>query len=230
MPCQLHIQDLGKLAYEPALAKQREVQNYVIEHRHSNSPSPFHLLLVEHEPAVITISRRAGSKEHLIASQQQLAQAGVQVSDTDRGGDITYHGLGQLVGYPICDLNALSLRLHGYMRFLESTIIESLDYFGIEGQRDERATGVWVGDAKICAMGVRVSRWVSMHGFALNVSPNMDHYNFIIPCGLAGSSVISMKQILGEKCPSMEETKKIVSDKFKQAIAAQAQVQKEPHQ
>ena len=146
MLCQLEIQDLGKMAYEPVLEKQREIQQNVIDCRNGHSPSPLHLLLVEHDPPVITISRRSTAREHLLATQQQLKSSGVLVCETDRGGDITYHGVGQLVGYPIFDLNVLSLRLHGYMRFLESIMIEVLDHFGIEGHRDECGTGVWVGN------------------------------------------------------------------------------------
>ncbi len=114
------------------------------------------------------------------------------------------------------------------MRFLESVIIDVLAEYGIEGHRDKSATGVWVSEAKICAMGVRVSRWVSMHGFALNVNPNMNHFNLIVPCGLAGRRVTSMQEILGEKCPSMSEIKRVVTEKFQRAINRQAQVQQEP--
>jgi lipoyl(octanoyl) transferase len=229
MSCQLEIQDLGKIAYEPALKIQQELQNQVVNQRNSES-SIFHLLLLEHDPPVITISKRPSSSEHLLATNQQLLEAGIQVCPTNRGGDITYHGEGQLVGYPICDLNALSLRLHGYMRFLESIIINSLAEYGIESGRDECATGVWVGDAKICAMGVRVSRWVSMHGFALNVNPNMEHFDYIVPCGLKDRKVTSIQEILGDKSPSMSEVKQVVTEKFSSAITHQAQVLKEPHQ
>ena len=226
MFCQPKIQDLGKIAYEMALEKQRALQKYVIDQRNV-SPSPFHLLILEHEPPVITMSKRPGVTKHLVVSRQQVQEAGVEICLTDRGGDITYHGLGQLVCYPICDLNELSLRIHSYMRFLESIVIEVLEVYGIEGKRDNCATGVWVGDAKICAMGVRVSRWVSMHGFALNVDPNMDHFNFIVPCGIAGSSVTSMREILGNGCPSMPEIKQVVSEKFLKAISRQVQAQQE---
>ncbi len=227
MRCELNIQDLGKIAYEVAFEKQLALQKQVADCR-ASAPVSFHLLLLEHDPAVITVSKRPEAREHLLASTQQLADAGVVVCETNRGGDITYHGPGQLVGYPILDLNELSLRIHGYMRFLESTIIDVLQEYGIEAQRDACATGVWVGGAKICAMGVRVSRWVSMHGFALNVDPNMEHFDLIVPCGLAGRKVTSMRELLGEKCPSLLEVKKIVATKFAEAISLQAQVQQEP--
>ena len=229
-PCQLQIQDLGKIAYEQALKVQRTVQRSVIEQRGCENAQPFHLLLLEHDPPVITISKRKGVQQHLLASEQQLDEAGVTVCNTDRGGDITYHGPDQLVGYSICDLNALSLRLHGYMRFLESCIIDVLGQFDIDAHRDDCATGVWVGDSKICAMGVRISRWVSMHGFAINVAPNLSHFDLIVPCGLAGRTVTSMSQLLGDNCPSMDEVKSVVSKTFEGAIERQAQVQQAPRQ
>ncbi len=230
MSCQLQIQDLGKIAYEPALQLQREIHQIVRDARGSDHPSSFHMLLVEHDPPVITLSKRSSSKEHLIATEAQLEAAGVSICQTDRGGDITYHGLGQLVGYPICDLNALHLRVHGYMRFLESCIIKVLSRFDINGHRVDSATGVWVGDAKICAMGVRVSRWISMHGFALNVAPDLSHFDLIVPCGLEGRSITSMSKLLGEACPTMGEVRVAVGEVFTNAIANQAQVQKESQQ
>lgn len=229
-PCQLQIQDLGKIAYEPALEVQRTVQRSVIDQRGSETAELFHLLLLEHEPPVITMSKRQGVQQNLLATEKQLGDAGVTVCNTDRGGDITYHGPGQLVGYSICDLNALSLRLHGYMRFLESCIIDVLGQFDISAKRDECATGVWVGDSKICAMGVRVSRWVSMHGFAINVAPNLSHFDLIVPCGLAGRTVTSMSQLLGDSCPNMDEVKSVVGKTFEIAIDRQAQVQQAPRQ
>ena len=230
MSCTLNISDLGILPYEEALLLQRNTHQTVVDGRNSPTPSPFHLLLLEHDPPIITLSKRPTAGEHLLATPEQLIKAGVVICRTDRGGDITYHGLGQLVGYPICDLNELSLRIHGYMRFLEQCIIEVLAEFNICGARDECATGVWVDGSKICAMGVRVSKWVSMHGFALNVTTNLDHFDLIVPCGLAGRSVTSMQKILGDACPPMETVKRVVSEKFLVAIALQAQVQKEPHQ
>ncbi len=142
----------------------------------------------------------------------------MEVRETDRGGDITFHGPGQLVGYPILDLNELDLKMHGYLRFLEQVVIEILRRFGIDAGRDECATGVWVADAKICAMGIRVSRWVSMHGFALNVDPDMACFDLIVPCGLAGRSVTSMRALLGDECPSMEAVKAVAAEVFEQEL------------
>jgi lipoyl(octanoyl) transferase len=223
MSCTLQISDLGSVPYEEALELQRQTHREIVEMRTNGSFSPSRLLLLEHDPPVITQSKRPRGGEHLLATAEQLAESGVQLCKTDRGGDITYHGPGQLVGYPICDLNALSLRIHGYMRFLEECIIDALAKFDIKGERDECATGVWVDGSKICAMGVRVSKWVSMHGFALNVTTNLNHFDFIVPCGLAGRSVTSMKEIIGAQCPSMDEVKQVVSDVFTTAVSEQSQ-------
>jgi lipoyl(octanoyl) transferase len=231
-PVNLVVRDLGRMAYAEAFALQKSLQAEVIarrlatNHDEGGDGSLGYLLLVEHEPPVITVSGRKGARENLIATPAQLTQAGIEVAETDRGGDITYHGPGQLVAYPILDLNLMGLRLHGYMRFLEQVVIDTLALFGIEGVRDEGATGVWVtkahgsrsagfgsGSAKICAMGVRISRWVSMHGLALNVATNLDHFKLIVPCGLA-RPVTSMQRELGEKCPPMDEVKGALAAQF----------------
>lgn len=213
----LRIIDLGRMAYEPAYRLQCDHLEEVLAGRDVHAPDSPHfgrVLLVEHDP-VITVSRRGEKTEHLIATPQMLSDAGVAVAATDRGGDITYHGPGQLVVYPILDLNTLNLGIHEYMRLLESTVIDCCADFGVAAQRDAAATGVWVprrGDsasapAKICAMGVRVRRWVSMHGLALNVTTNLDHFRLIVPCGLTGRSVTSLQHELGTACPSMDTVK-----------------------
>lgn len=238
---ELLVRDLGRIDYAGAYDLQRRLQAEVIAARdHDSGASRMHLLLLEHDPAVITVSRRRGARAHLVATPRQLAAAGVEVAETDRGGDITYHGPGQLVAYAILDLNVLALRLHGYMRLLEQAVIDVLEHFGIRGTRDETATGVWVDSSsgpehprgqetagvqpgcggKICALGVRVSRWVSMHGLALNVTTNLDHFDLIVPCGLAGRSVTSMERELDSNCPSMEEVKHVLGSTFAQALCA----------
>ncbi len=239
-PQNLIVRDLGRISYGDAYALQKELQREVTAWRdgdHGGEARAGYLLLVEHDPAVITISRRKAARGNLTANPEQLAAAGVEVAETDRGGDITYHGPGQLVAYPILDLNVLGLRLHGYMRFLEQIVIDSLDQFGIEGHRDQGATGVWVDAkerleddsrdlptedtlAKICAMGVRITRWVSMHGLALNVMTNLDHFDLIVPCGLTGRGVTSMQELLGESCPSMDEVKRVITERFERMIPA----------
>jgi len=195
------------------------------------------VLLLEHDPAVITVSRRPDARAHLVATNEQLAANGVVVEETDRGGDITYHGPGQLIAYPIIDLNRAGLNLHGYMRLLESVVIDVCREFGVEAHRDSCATGVWVGGeaeqkmpdgicakgsggsgAKICAMGVRVRRWVTMHGIGFNVRTNLDHFGLIVPCGLAGRPVTSLEKELGDGCPTMDEVKRAVGESLDRAI------------
>lgn len=203
--------DLGSMSYEQAWAIQNEHVARVIEAR----TEPYRaagtrevILFVEHDP-VITISKRAGARDHLVATDAMLADHGVAIAQTDRGGDITYHGPGQIVCYPILDLTARSLRLHAYLRLLEEAVIATIGAFGVQGGREAKATGVWVPGAgpspasKIAAMGVRVRRWVTLHGLALNVTTNLAHFDLIVPCGLAGRTVTSLHERLGSGCPSM---------------------------
>lgn len=214
--------DLGSMPYGEAFDAQRKWHEHVLQQREQGPEAPDlgALLLVEHDPPVITISRRPGVGEHLIATPEQLAQAGVTVEPTDRGGDITYHGPGQLVVYPILDLQRLGQNLHAYMRMLETIVIGVCERFGVAGRRDESATGVWVDGAKVCAMGVRVRRWVTMHGLALNVDPEMRHFDLIVPCGLAGRSVTSLRALLGEKTPGMGEVKRAMVEAFEAELAS----------
>lgn len=203
----LSVTDLGRLAYEPAFREQTLAHERVLAARGSGAPVAGELLLVEHDP-VVTISNRASAESNLLASPELLAKSGVAVARTDRGGDITYHGPGQLVAYPILDLNVLNLGLHDYMRLLEETVIAVCSEFGVETTRDPGATGVWtVRDgkphAKIAAMGVRVRKWISMHGLAINVSTNLEHFRLIVPCGLVGRPVTSLRQELGDSSPGM---------------------------
>lgn len=220
--------DLGRMAYEPAYAAQLERVERVMAAREAPDDQRENagaVLLLEHDPPVITVSRRASGGEHLLASGDALAAMGVEVCATDRGGDITYHGPGQLVGYAILDLNLLGLRLHDYMRLLEDAVIRVCARFGVAAVRDERATGVWVPDAtgaphrKICAMGVRVKRWVSLHGLALNVTTNLDHFGLIVPCGLPGRPVTSLRAELGDRAPGMPEVKAALAEELDALLA-----------
>lgn len=219
-PATLQVHALRAVPYGEAFDHQRRLQAEVIAGRERGDRG-MHVLLVEHDPPVITVSRRRGARDHLIATEEQLARSGVTVAETDRGGDITYHGPGQLVVYPIIDLNVFGLRLHGYMRRLEQTVIDTLAAFGVDGERDADATGVWLhrerpdGGAKIAAMGVRVSRWVTMHGLALNVAPNLGHFDLIVPCGLAGRPVTSLQRELGEAAPAID----VVADHLVRSFA-----------
>lgn len=159
------------------------------------------LLLLEHEP-VITLGRRADAA-HILVDEATLARAGIEVVSIERGGDVTYHGPGQLVGYPIVDLAELRLGPSDYMHALEDAVIAAMADWGIATGRRQGRVGVWVGDNKICALGVRVSKRVTYHGFALNVDPNMDHWRMIVPCGIRDGFVTSMAAELG-KVPTMD--------------------------
>lgn len=161
------------------------------------------LLLLEHVPPVITLGR-AARREHLLVSEDCLAQMGIQLVDTDRGGDITYHGPGQLVGYPIIDLRQHGRDVHRYLRKLEEALIVALQSFDLHTHRQEGLTGVWLGDGKIAAIGVKVSHWITMHGFALNVCPNLDHFDLIVPCGITDKGVTSLQREL-EREVSVQE-------------------------
>lgn len=218
--------DLGTMPYDQADAIQREHVQRVIEARDAAGGSGEVILLVEHEP-VITVSKRAGASSHLLARADELDRLGVVVSPTDRGGDITYHGPGQIVCYPILDLTARNLRLHAYMRLLEEAVIRTIAGFGIHGTREDGITGVWVpmpgaSASKIAAMGVRVRRWVSLHGLALNVTTNLSHFDLIVPCGLAGRTVTSMGHLLGESCPPIDRVKQELASELIDQLAAHA--------
>ncbi|MCC7408077.1 MAG: lipoyl(octanoyl) transferase LipB [Phycisphaeraceae bacterium] len=208
------------MRYERAVALQREVHEEVV------GGGAMRVIVCEHEP-VITVSQRKGAREHVVAGAGELERMGIEVCETDRGGDVTYHGPGQLVVYPIVRLNELGLNVGRYVRLLEEAVIGALGGWGTEGVRDERDRGVWVtagtpsegreergerreegSTAKICAIGVRVSRGVTMHGLALNVEPKMEHFGAIVPCGLVGRGVTSMKRVLGERCPGRGEVKR----------------------
>lgn len=207
----LRVIDLGTLAYGPAWERQLSVHDELL-----NDPeSPPTLLLVEHTP-VITVSQRKAAPNHLLASAAHLASMGIETHPTDRGGDITYHGPGQLVAYPILRLATYRLNVGRYMRLLENIVIHTLAAFDIAAHIDPANTGVWVQRdaiqpaAKICAMGVRVKRNITLHGLALNVTTNLDHFATIVPCGLSGRSVTSMHQVLekqGRTTPAMQQVK-----------------------
>jgi len=169
------------------------------------------LILLEHEP-VITLGRRADDA-HILASPEALETEGVQVCRTERGGDVTYHGPGQLVGYPIIDISSYGLGASDYMHRLEDVVAAALADFGIQTHKREGIIGVWVGENKIAALGVRIKRGVTFHGFALNVKPNMLHWSFIIPCGITDGGVTSVALEL-EHAPTMAEMRARVSDHF----------------
>lgn len=201
---QIIVQDLGHRSYQEVWNLQKEMQTKRIKGDIEDT-----LLIVEHEP-VYTLGKNA-DENHLLQSRDES----VGVFQIERGGDITFHGPGQLVGYPILDLSNYKKSISWYMRTLEQLTIDVLDEFGITANRIEGLTGVWVGDEKIAAQGVRISRWVTMHGFALNVNPDLSFYDGIIPCGIFDHGVTSMEQLLGEK-QDMRKVKQVVLKKFNQ--------------
>jgi lipoyl(octanoyl) transferase len=189
----LHVRWLGSIDYAAAWEMQRELMR-----QRREGAIPDTLLLLEHRPPVITLGR-ASHAEHLLVPPENLLQMGIQLVETDRGGDITYHGPGQLVGYPILDLREHGRDVHLYLRRLEEAIIIALRHFGIEAHRKQGLTGVWVGDEKIAAMGIKVTHWVTMHGFALNVQPNLSHFGLIVPCGIHDKGVTSIQSLLARE-------------------------------
>ena len=198
-----NIIDLGLSEFKDTWNLQKELQEKRILGEIEDQ-----LILVEH-PAVYTLGKNA-SKEHILKRKK-----GISVIQTDRGGNITFHGPGQLVGYPILDLNLYKRSITWYMRELEQLMIDVLKEYGIEGSTKKGLTGTWVNDHKIAALGVRISRWVTMHGFSLNISPDLSYYQDIIPCGIQEYGVTSMATIMGEEVPSMDEVKIKMVDYFK---------------
>ena len=180
------------MPYPDALAIQRAL----VEERRANRVGDL-LLLVEH-PHVLTLGVRGdGGRAHILANDEALASRGVEVHETGRGGDITYHGPGQIVGYPILDLKPDRCDVHRYVRDIEEVLIRTAADYGIEARRVEGLTGVWVGRDKLAAIGVRIARWITSHGFALNVTTDLEYFELIVPCGIADRGVTSLARILG---------------------------------
>ena len=200
--------DLGQMSYSESLKIQEGYFNAIIELKRSNRkmetsiPTDNYLLWVEHPP-VFTLGK-SGKMEHLLLNQQTLVNKGIEFYKTNRGGDITFHGPGQLVVYPILDLDNFFTDIHKYLRFLEEAVIGTLKEYGLKTKRSPGETGVWldVGTPfarKICAMGVRASRWVTMHGLALNLNIDLGYFDHIVPCGIKGKGVTSLAKELGKE-------------------------------
>ncbi len=207
---EVEFQNLGLISYKEAWDYQHELFNAIITQKlqrnsttNNKQQTTNYLLFCEHPP-VITLGK-SGKDQNLLMSESWLNQQGIEFYRVNRGGDITYHGPGQVVGYPILDLDNFFTDIHKYLRLLEEMVILTLDEFGIKGERLPKATGVWLNAdnparaRKICAMGIRTSRWVTMHGFALNVNTDLAHFNFIVPCGINDKQVTSMQKELGTK-------------------------------
>jgi len=221
-PGVVEIIDAGTLPYKEAWDLQTSLHSMLVENKRAGYPHRQHhyFMLCEHPP-VFTLGK-SGSENHLKLSETERADKPFEYFKINRGGDITYHGPGQLVGYPILDLDLIFTDVHRYVRNLEQVIINVLQGYSIQAFRSDRNTGVWVEDpqvpgniSKICAIGVHLSRWVTMHGFAFNVNTNLSHFDYIVPCGIADpdKSVCSLSSLLG-KTLDLQEVKQQVSHEF----------------
>ncbi|MGV9004512.1 lipoyl(octanoyl) transferase LipB [Flavobacterium sp.] len=226
---EIQLQDLGIKDYKDTWDYQevlfKEIVDLKIKNRReeTNLPTPNYFLFVEH-PHVYTLGK-SGDLTNLLLSEKQLEEKGATFYKINRGGDITYHGPGQIVGYPIVDLENFFTDIHKYLRFLEEVIILTLAEYNIIGKRSEGETGVWldVGTPfarKICAMGVRASRWVTMHGFAFNVNANLGYFDNIIPCGIKGKAVTTLNNELGVTKVDEEEVKEKIKKHFQNLFEA----------
>ena len=204
----IQVRRLGRVAYADAL----DLQKQLVEQRKAGA-IPDQLLLLEHPPVITLGVKTRKDRSHIIAAPHELERQGVQVFESGRGGDVTYHGPGQLVGYPILDLQPDRQDVHRYVRDLEEVLIRAAGTFGIDSNRSPGLTGTWVGDRKLAAIGVRIARWVTSHGFALNVSTNLAHFDLIVPCGIADKGVTSIAE-LSQVPVAMTEVEDVVVDAF----------------
>jgi lipoyl(octanoyl) transferase len=219
--------------YRPAWSLQRRLQERLIADKRADDPEgiPHIFLLVEHPP-VFTLGK-SGDEQNLLASEEELARRGASFVQIDRGGDITYHGPGQIVGYPILDLDAFYTDIHRYLRELEEMIIQVCADFGVSGRRVENRTGVWIGpddrgpERKICAMGIRCSRWVTMHGFAFNVRPDLADFDMIVPCGIDDRGVTSLEKETGSRVRMNEAEERIIQH-FADVFGAETRILNQP--
>jgi lipoyl(octanoyl) transferase len=192
----IQVRRLGTVGYAEALALQRAL---VEERRAERIPDL--LLLLQHPPVITLGVKGDGGRSHIVASAERLAAAAISVHETGRGGDVTYHGPGQIVGYPIIDLRPDRCDVHRYVRDVEEVMIRACADYGVTAGRIGGLTGAWVGDDKIGAIGVRISRWITSHGFAFNAATNLAHFQLIVPCGIADHGVTSLEKATGRRIP-----------------------------
>ena len=202
---ELEVRRLGIVPYADALALQRAL----VEERRANRV-PDLLILLQHPPVITVGVRGDGGRSHIIADTDRLAALGVAVSETGRGGDVTYHGPGQIVGYPILDLRPDRCDVHRYVRDVEEVMIRTCVDYGVPAGRITGLTGAWVGREKIGAIGVRISRWITSHGFAFNVSTDLTYFDLIVPCGIADRGVTSLQSVLGRSVNTAEVEESLV--------------------
>ncbi len=195
----LEIRRFGIVPYGEALALQRDL----VEARRADRV-PDLLLLLQHPPVITVGVKRDGGRANIVASEAHLATLGIEIHETGRGGDVTYHGPGQIVGYPILDLRPDRCDVHRYVRDVEDVMIRVCADYGIEATRIAGLTGTWVGAEKIGAIGIRISRWITSHGFAFNVKTNLDHFRLIVPCGIGDRGVTSLDRLLGRDVDLLE--------------------------
>ena len=227
MQQKVYFEDLGVKSYQPTwdyqeslLAKNTQIKSIAREKGEDvlQTSTEHRFLMVEHPP-VFTLGKN-GKREHVLVSEEQLEKLGIEFFHINRGGDITYHGLQQIVGYPIMDLDKFKTDLGWYLRSLEQVIIDTIAEYGLKGERSAGETGVWLEPEnpfmarKICAMGIKCSRMITMHGFALNVNTDLSHFEYIVPCGIQGKTVTSLEKELGKKLDYQE-----VKDKIKKHFA-----------
>jgi len=195
---------LGLVGYREAYHLQRKLLRQRFDGEIKDT-----ILLLEHPPT-ITIGK-SGSLENVLVSQEQLAREGISLFFTDRGGDVTYHGPGQLVAYPIIDLRNRGRDIHRYVHDLEEVVIRTLSDFSIEARRDEGHAGVWVKEEEIAAIGLSIKRWITMHGIALNVNPNLAHFSLINPCGFSDRRATSISRLLSQDIPMEEVMQRLIA-------------------
>lgn len=223
----VRIKQLAVISRQPAGNPELPTPNCQPATEFRQLQTEHHLLFVEHPP-VYTLGK-SGNLENVLLSEENLKARGIDFFRTNRGGDITFHGPQQIVGYPILDLERFYTDIGKYLRNIEEVIIQTLAEYGIKGDRSPGETGVWIDpdkkgrERKICAIGVRSSRWITMHGFALNVNTNLDYFNFIIPCGIQGKQVTSLEKELGSPV-DYEETKEKVKRNFEKVFEVELRV------
>jgi lipoyl(octanoyl) transferase len=208
----VEVRRLGLISYSEGL----EIQKGLVEQRKAGA-IPDQLLLLQHPPVITLGVKSRNDRSHIVASPDLLASEGVEVFETGRGGDVTYHGPGQLVGYPIIDLKPDRCDVHQYVRDLEEVMILMAAAFGVEAGRIPGLTGAWVGNEKLAAIGVRIARWVTSHGFAFNVNTALNHFDLIVPCGITDKGVTSLSKLIGRDIP-MEDVEEVAVESFCQVF------------
>jgi lipoyl(octanoyl) transferase len=212
----LEVRRLGLIGYDDALNLQREL----VEERRADR-IPDLLLLLQHRPVITLGVRSEIARANVVATDERLADLGIAVHETGRGGDVTYHGPGQIVGYPILDLRPDRCDVHKYVRDLEEVMIRTCVDYGVTAGRISGLSGTWVGAEKIGAIGIRISRWITSHGFAFNVSTNLDHFKLIVPCGISDRGVTSLEKATGQTIP-LPEVEDAIVRRFAEVFERQA--------